>query len=162
MTVFQSLALLRRTLVTSPSAIVAPWGNLAMRVSIGLMLAIIHGWHKVAEGLAHFLTGTEWGFVHEVAELGFPAPAIFALMAGLTQLFGGLFIAVGLFTRPAAFMVADSLAVATFQNFHSHRNPQLPLLYLISCVALMLWGGGKFSLDARLEKRTEHMKERRQ
>ena len=60
--------------------------------------------------------------------LGFPAPQregfeLFSLvgLAGALELFGGLLIVLGLFTRPTAFLLSGLMAVAYFMA-HGHQN----------------------------------------
>ena len=94
--------------------------------------------------------------------LGFPlqpnhaAYALFTLnpgLQGLLELVGGLLLALGLFTRPVAFILAGDMAVAYFMA-HAPRG-FFPLLNggdlsIVYCfVFLYLWvaGGGEWSLD---------------
>jgi putative oxidoreductase len=94
--------------------------------------------------------------------LGFPlqpnhAPyALFTLnpgLQGLLELVGGLLLALGLFTRPVAFILAGDMAVAYFMA-HAPRG-FFPLLnggeLAIVCCFLFLYffvaGGGEWSLD---------------
>ncbi len=113
---------------------------LFLRVSSGLMMALLHGWSKVPPS-EKFITG--------VTELGFPAPLFFAWCAGLAELVGGLLIAVGLFTRPAALFLAFTMGVAAFGR---HLNDpfdrkELSLLYLGISLFFLAYGAGKVSLD---------------
>jgi putative oxidoreductase len=113
---------------------------LLLRVSSGLMMALLHGWAKVPPS-EKFITG--------VTELGFPAPLFFAWCAGLAELVGGLLIAVGLFTRPAALFLAFTMGVAAFGR-HLHDpfdRKELSLLYLGISLLFLAYGAGKVSLD---------------
>ena len=138
---------------------------LVLRLS-GLGLAFAHGWAKVT---ALSTQGADARFVSGVDALGFPAPYLFAWAAALAELAGGILIAVGLFTRVAAAAAAIAMAVAAFvrhrfvqhllswsglapvsdETRQSWGNPELAALYLAISVALVLMGGGRFSL-ARL------------
>ena len=80
-------------------------GLLMLRLFTGLALALAHGINK--------LPPTD-RFVVGVVDMGFPIPAFFAWASGLTEFGGGLLLAAGLFTRPAAFFIAVNMAVATF------------------------------------------------
>ncbi|MGQ4273288.1 DoxX family protein [Terrihabitans sp. B22-R8] len=95
--------------------------------------------------------------------LGFPsAPAsglpplvsIYGL-AGIIETFGGLLIVIGLFTRPAAFLLAGFTAVAYFmahasRSFYPVLNGgELAVLYCFVFLYMMLAGPGPWSLDAR-------------
>jgi putative oxidoreductase len=93
--------------------------------------------------------------------LSFPAPppappALFSLLglAGLLELFGGLFLLLGLFTRPVAFVLSGFMAVAYFmahatQGFWPLLNRgELAVLYCFVFLYLAAAGGGPWSLDA--------------
>jgi putative oxidoreductase len=114
-----------------------------VRVVFGLTLALGHGLGKV--------TGDMSGFAQGVEKLGFPAPLFFAWCAALAEFLGGLAVALGLLTRPAALFAGFTMLVALFR----HRGDpfgkaELSLLYLTVMVAVLLIGAGPFSLDARL------------
>jgi putative oxidoreductase len=138
-------------------------GLLVLRLA-GLYLAVGHGWGKVV-GLA----SGQSRFVEGLAEMGFPAPVVFAWAAALAEFAGGLCVALGLFTLWAAGLAAFTMFVA---GFGRHRalsqflswlgiapatedalkawgNPELALAYLMILVAVALLGPGRFSIDAR-------------
>ena len=94
--------------------------------------------------------------------LGFPAPPeggqppAFSLfwIGGVMELVGGLLILLGLFTRPAAFLLAGEMAVA-YWMFHAPQNffPVLnggdaAILYCFVFLLLVFTGPGAWSLDA--------------
>lgn len=113
---------------------------LLLRVFIGLAIAT-HGYHKVFENMPQFTQG--------VAGLGFPAPALFAWMAALSEFAGGIMLALGLFTRFAAFFVACVMAVAVFKVHAADpfKVKELAFAYLVVSGSLLAGGGGFFSLD---------------
>lgn len=86
---------------------------------------------------------------------------LFSLMglAGFIELFGGLFIMVGLFTRPVAFVAAGEMAVAYFmvhlpQGFWPILNGGEPAaFYCFLFLYLSARGAGPWSVDAALERR---------
>lgn len=86
--------------------------------------------------------------------------ALFSLhgLAGILEFFGGILLAVGLFTRPVAFVLAGEMAVAYFyahatQGFWPVENRgELAALYCFLFLFLFAYGPGRFSLDA-LRKR---------
>ena len=100
--------------------------------------------------------------------LGLPAPmqggtvALMSLIgvAGLLELVGGLLILVGLFTRPVAFILAGEMAVAYFMvhapgGFWPIINKGEPaVLYCFVFLYLAAAGGGPWSLDSLLRRRT--------
>ena len=137
-------------------------GLLVLRLA-GLYLAIGHGWGKVA-GLA---TG-QGRFLQGVTDMGFPLPVVFAWAAALSELVGGLFVAIGFLTPWAAGFAAFTMFVAAFARHHAHGhllsslgiapaaeetlkgwgNPELSFVYLLILLAVALVGPGRFSIDA--------------
>jgi putative oxidoreductase len=126
-------------------------GLLLLRL-VGLMIAIGHGMSKVI-GEGRF--GPPEQLVAGVTKMGFPMPTAFAWAAALTEFVGGIFIAVGLATRPAALALAFNMAVAAFV---AHRTDPLfmggagaakepAVLYLLPFAALALTGAGRYSID---------------
>jgi len=135
---------------------------LILRLS-GLGLAFAHGWQKISM----LMSGNGARFISGVEALGFPMPTAFAWAAGLAEFAGGLAIALGIGTRIAAMFAAFTMFVATFFRHHlaghvlswagllnvsaeevdSWGNPERSASYLLIFVALVLLGGGRFSLD---------------
>jgi len=135
----------------------------------GAGLAVAHGWGKVSA-----LAGGQGDrFVAGVEALGFPLPGAFAWAAALAEFAGGICVALGLATRWAAGLTALTMTVAAFlrHRFHLHLlaavgvlhpseqqlerwgDPERALLYLLIFVAIVLAGGGRFSLDRLLRRR---------
>ena len=98
--------------------------------------------------------------------LGFPAhpnpPAMFTLSwtAGLIELVGGTLLALGLWTRPVAFILSGEMAFAYFMA-HAPRSffPVLnggdaAILYCFVFLYMSAAGGGPWSLDALLGRRS--------
>jgi putative oxidoreductase len=90
---------------------------------------------------------------------GFPQPMpieLFSLMglAGILEVFGGLLILVGLFTRPVAFVLCGFMAVAYFmahapQGFFPVLNQgDAAILFCFIFLYLVFSGPGAFSIDA--------------
>src|SRR5690349_11906561 len=92
-----------------------------------------------------------------------PGPPLFTLygLQGVIELVGGILLALGLFTRPVAFILAGDMAVAYFM-VHAPRGffPMLnggdaAILYCFVFLYLFVAGGGAWSLDeARQRART--------
>ncbi len=124
----------------------ADLGLLFLRVFVGLSLALAHGLGKLPPS-ERFLAG--------VAEMGFPLPVLFGWAAALSEFAGGILLALGLLTRPAAFFVAITMAVAAFirQAGDPFGERELALLYGTAAVMLLLTGAGRYAIDARLRGR---------
>lgn len=79
-------------------------------------------------------------------------------VAGVLELFGGLLLFVGLFTRPVAFIMSGLLAVAYFMahapgGFWPILNKgELAALYSFVFLFLSVAGGGEWSLDRLLRR----------
>lgn len=121
-------------------------GLLLLRVFAGLALALAHGWGKLPPS-ERFMAG--------VAEMGFPFAPVFAWAAGLSETVGGLLIALGLLTRPAAALVLVTMVVAAFvrQAGDPFLERELALLYGFVAMQFLLSGPGRLSLDALVRRR---------
>lgn len=86
------------------------------------------------------------------------------LVAGILELFGGLLILVGLFTRWTAFILCGLMAVAYWMAHGTNGKGFLPLLnggelavlYCFVFLYLFFAGGGTWSLDNLLFKKREY------
>lgn len=130
----------------------------------GAGLAYAHGWGKVVS----LSLGQGDRFIAGVAELGFPAPGLFAWASALAEFLGGLCVALGLGSRIAAGFAAFNMSAAAFGRHQAHiqlfvslglveipadtlkawGNPELALLYLAVSLAILLVGPGRFALDS--------------
>jgi len=121
----------------------APYGWVPLRVLAGLGM-MTHGWPKLFE------PGRWERFVGSVERMGFPLPELFAGLAALSELVGGLLLAVGMFTRPAAFFILITMLVAAFIRHAGDpfAERELALLYAAVALGFLLQGGGKLSLEA--------------
>lgn len=120
-------------------------GLLALRLWFGLALALNHGWPKMTS-LGTFATG--------VAKHGFPVPIVFAFSAAASELVGGLLLAVGLLTRPAAVWVAVTMLVAAFvvHGGDPFTKKELALCFAAAAITLLIAGPGRLSLDVELSR----------
>ena len=121
----------------------ADLGLATLRIFAGLAMALAHGIGKVPP--------TE-DFIQGVGELGFPTPFLFAWLAGISEFFGGLLMAAGLLTRPAALMVLGTMFVAAFISHADDpfRAQEKALLFMFVALFFTMAGGGRYSLDAFL------------
>jgi putative oxidoreductase len=80
--------------------------------------------------------------------------------AGVLEIFGGLLMLLGLFTRPVAFILSGEMAVAYFTvharqgNFFmpALNQGELAVLYCFIFLFLAVAGGGSWSVDAFLAR----------
>lgn len=147
-------SLLFGTTIQSP---LGDFGFAAMRIGIGLYMAIGHGYGKM---FGEERIGPTEQFIGYTESLGFPAPVFFAWMAAITEFFGGLALAAGLLTRPAALGMIGTMVVAAFIAHGSdpwvaapgERSKEMAMLYLLPSMAILAIGGGRFSVDALLRR----------
>ena len=89
-----------------------------------------------------------------------PGPALFSLpgIQGIIEVVGGVLLALGLFTRPVAFVLSGDMAVAYFmahapQSFFPVLNRgDAAILYCFVFLYLVFAGPGPWSLDAARER----------
>ena len=97
------------------------------------------------------------GFASKVAGMGLPAPSLMAFAAAGSELLGGLLLAVGLLTRPAAASVLVTMLVAAFYVHAGDPfgKKEFALAYAAAALVVLIAGPGKLSLDARLIDRND-------
>jgi len=87
------------------------------------------------------------------ANLGLEPGLFWAVLVGGTEFFGGLLLAVGLVTRPAAVAVVILMAVAVFAVhlpngfFWGQGGYEYPALWGLVALAIAFRGGAELSLD---------------
>lgn len=123
-------------------------GLLVLRLGIGIQLAL-HGWPKISGGVDLWeklgakmsMVGidfmhTFWGFMAAFAEFG-----------------GGILLMLGWFTRPAAFLAAFTMIIATIYHWSEDgatfmdASHSFELFFVFA--GLYITGPGKYSLDRR-------------
>lgn len=95
-----------------------------------------------------------------LAPPGAPGPAPYGQIwiGGVIEFFGGLLLLLGLFTRPVAFILSGTMAVAYFQmhapgGFWPLQNKgELAVIYCFVFLFLAVAGGGEWSLDRMLRR----------
>lgn len=127
---------------------------LALRVPVGIILAA-HGGQKLFGWFGGYgLEGTgQW-----MASIGLEPGYLMALFAGSAEFFGGLALALGLLTRPAAAVTALTMLVAIFSVHFEHglfltnNGYEYALALFAATLALMIQGAGSFAVDNKLAK----------
>jgi putative oxidoreductase len=122
-----------------------------IRFVTGAML-VPHGWRKFVDA------GTQKSVIELFHKLGIePAATIFWLVGSL-ELFGGIMLAVGLFTRPVALAIAVEMMVISLDvywpngYFAGTRGYEHTLLWALIALAIAARGGGKQSADRLIGK----------
>lgn len=121
-------------------------GTLVLRLFFGLSLALAHGIGKMPPPQQ---------LIDGVTSMGFPLPVFFAWSAALSEFAGGILVALGLFTRPAAFFMAVTMSVAAFKvhGADPFNVKELSYLYLAASLSLIFLGGGRFAIDSFLRRK---------
>lgn len=118
-----------------------PLALLVLRAALGLIF-LYHGYPK----LMHPTEAMRASFVSH----GFPS--YFLEVAGILELFGALLLFVGLFTRPAALLLAIEMGVAIWKVHSSHgimaaNEYEFALIVGAGSFVLATTGAGLASLD---------------
>ncbi len=130
----------------------AATGGLAeagLRIAAGLFL-VPHGAQKLFGLFGGY--GLEATGQFFQTQLGFANGFLAALAAGSVETFGGLLLALGLLTRPAAAAIAALLLVAMTLHlpngfFWTAGGWEYPVLWAAVALFFVVKGGGRFSLD---------------
>ena len=131
--------------------------------------AFFDTWTPRALGLMRIVVAYLF-LTHGTAKLlGIPHQAMFdnlqllsmAGVAGILELVGGALVLMGLFTRPAAFILSGEMAVGYWMSHAPRGTPLVPMLnggelavvYCFVFLFLAAAGAGAWSLDAMWRKR---------
>lgn len=137
--------------------------TLILRLAAGAIF-LPHGWSKIAA------EGGTAAFAADMAA-NYGIPTFLGHLAAWTELVGAILLIVGLLTRLDALLLTGTMFVATFivqlpealyevppdaiKSFVVLRAIELPLALFAMCLAIVLIGPGRVSLDAllRIEER---------
>ena len=127
--------------------------GLLLRVACGALL-VPHGMQKLfgmlggdgLEGMAGFLDS-----------IGYSPGMAWATALGSLEFFGGILLALGLFTRPVAFAVVVFMVQAFLFHYPNgflwtQQGFEVPVLWGAVALYFVIRGGGRYSLDAKLGK----------
>jgi len=124
----------------------APLSVFAMRAIAGVMLAV-HGWPKIQDPFQN---------VEMVEKLGFVPGSIWSPALAGTEFFGGLLIAVGFLTRPAALAATIVLLVTVWFHWvlqgQGFAGAEKSLLWAAITFYFVAHGGGFLSVDRALRR----------
>ena len=116
---------------------------------------------RIVAGLVFVTFGTMKLFGYPPSPVPMPPFGLLSELgiAGMLEVFGGLAITLGIFTRPVAFVLAGEMAVAYFQGHFPHSfwpsvNMGTPaIMYCFFFLYLVFAGAGEWSLDAVISRR---------
>ena len=119
---------------------------LFLRLGLGIMF-IIHGAPKIMSGPAGWaLLGKAINFV---GIHGYPK--VWGFMAAFSECFGGIFLILGLFFRPACILLTITMLVASTKMVKERKDFQTvasrPIELAIVFASLVVIGPGKYSID---------------
>jgi putative oxidoreductase len=125
-----------------------PLTLLLLRCGLALVF-IYHGYPK--------LFGDRAAFVEAFQGLGLPSFLVY--VTGAVELFGGVALAIGLFTPIVALLLLLDMGAAMWKyNFnegiYAVREYELPLVLGLACLTLAATGPGPLSLDRFLFRKT--------
>ncbi len=128
------------------------WATLPLRLALGVIFAA-HGGQKLFGWLGgKGLAGTA-GFL--TSKLGLSPGMLWAVLVGLAEFGGAVLLLLGLFTRLGALAIASVMLVAIVGvhggAFFMPAGMEYPFALLCAALALLIAGGGRFSLDAWLQ-----------
>lgn len=135
--------------------VIEEWGPTALRIGVGSAMIVngagkVFGWGPRAVGID--------AFAAYLASIGVPFPLVFAWLAAIAELGGGLLILVGFFTRVAAIFTAITMTVAMVMVHLPGGFPvrsigtaytvgEYTFVLIAASVALILLGDGRLSLE---------------
>jgi putative oxidoreductase len=129
--------------------VLADTGLLIIRVGIGLSFIFLHGFQKLTGGPERWA-----GIGKTMSNLGIDfMPVFWGFMAAFAETFGAVFLILGLFYRPATFMLAFTMFVAMMTHLAKldpWNKVGYPMELMIVFIGLLLIGPGRFSLDNML------------
>jgi len=126
--------------------------TLPLRLSAGVIFSA-HGAQKLFAWFGGYgldATG-QW-----MESIGLAPGYLMALAAGSAEFFGGLLLIIGLLTRPASLVLAITMVVAILSVhiehglFMANNGYEFGLALLAISVALLIQGGGKYSIDNKI------------
>jgi len=113
------------------------------------------------------LAQSGWGKLHHLPNvtdffmsLGLPFPALTAVFISCLELFGGIFLALGLFSRLTAlvltvnmlvaYVTADREALLSFFSDPDKFSAAAPFTFLVASLVVLVFGAGSITVDTLL------------
>lgn len=118
------------------------------------LLRLVAGGFLVVHGAGKI--GDPFGAVQMVEGLGFYPGVFWSPLLAATEFFGGILLAIGLLTRPAAFAATIVLLVTVYFHWvqlgQGFSGAEKSLLWAAMTLFFVIRGGNRQSVDARLQK----------
>ena len=125
-----------------------------------LLVRLYWGWQLIESG---------WGKLHNLEKvtefftsLNLPVPGQMAVFISCVEFFGGLFLAIGLFSRMTAlvltinmimaYVTADREALFSVISDPDKFYAAAPYVFLIASLIILIFGPGKFCVDYLLRR----------
>ena len=120
-------------------------GLLLLRLGVGVMFVVVHGGPKLFGG------PERWSAIGAaMGSLGIHAfPVVWGFLAAASECVGGLCLMLGLFVRPAACLMAMTMAVAATMHLTKGDGIQMASHAIeagIVFVSLLLIGAGRYTV----------------
>jgi putative oxidoreductase len=122
-------------------------GLLLLRLGLGGFFIWVHGWPKLAGGVAKW---KEVGGAMEHVGITF-WPVMWGFLATLAETLGALLVAIGLFFRPACLVLAIAMTIAAISSYSNKGGSLVGASHAIEVgivfFSLIFIGAGKYSVD---------------
>jgi len=127
-------------------------GYFILRIGLGFMI-MLHGYPEIAGGMERW-EALGGAMIHIGIDF---YPAFWGFMAAAAEFFGGIFLMLGLFFRPATIMLVVTMLVATMMHLGIGDpfipKASYPLELGIVFLAMFFMGPRKWSMDNMLVKK---------
>lgn len=122
-----------------PLFVFSDWALFLLRIVLGIIF-IYHGFPKLKN-----LKTTRDSFV----AMGIKPGILWALIVGIVEFVGGIFIIFGSLTQLVAFLFVIEFVfiIVKIKKLRNFSSFEFDLLILVSFLVLMTVGGGRFALD---------------
>lgn len=125
------------------------FGKLIIRVGLGVTYMFVHGLSKITGG-----PDTWQGLGSSISYVGIDFLHTFwGFMAAFAEFFGGLFLLLGLFYRPALFLLSITMIVAAIYHMSSGdpiTTTSHSLKMAIVFIGMIFMSPGRYSLDRKV------------
>jgi putative oxidoreductase len=122
-------------------------GLLLLRIGLGGIFIWIHGWPKLAGGIAKW---RDLGGAMEHVGITF-WPVMWGFLATMAETLGALLVVIGLFFRPACLVIAIAMTIAAIHDYARKGGSFLEASHAIEVgivfLSMIFIGAGKYSVD---------------